>query len=153
MSFQWIPALAPGVDAASHSVAALAWGLAGGQPNSLAACKTRCVRASVRFFRRNSTGSVPALAASLSTWDSRAVADWAVTGSIVELRRASFPGPVHTEVPKRHQPRFGPPCLYFDGRGGWERVVKELLGSGPNHLHGLGRAARQYWVAPDKECE
>ena len=47
----------------------------GVQPNfSAAAFSTRIMRASARFFRRNSTGSMPAFAAMMSMCDSRAKA-------------------------------------------------------------------------------
>ena len=45
----------------------------GVQPNFFAAAfSTRSIRGSVRFFRRNSTGSMPAFAAMTSMCDSRA---------------------------------------------------------------------------------
>src|ERR1035438_7995888 len=46
---------------------------AGVQPNlSAAALSTRIMRASLKLFRRNSTGSIPAPAAMMSMCDSRA---------------------------------------------------------------------------------
>src|ERR1035437_3144351 len=47
--------------------------LAGVQPKrSAAALRTRIIRGSLKFLRRNSTGSIPAAAAMMSICDSRA---------------------------------------------------------------------------------
>src|SRR5208337_5435060 len=54
---------------------------------------------------------------------------------VVELRRASFSGEIHTVVPKRDQPRFRDSGLDLDEGGRTEGVIEELLRPSPDYLY------------------
>src|SRR5208283_4172868 len=56
-------------------------------------------------------------------------------GDVVELRRASFSGKIHTVVPKRNQPCVCDSGLYLDEGGRTEGVIEELLRPSPDYLY------------------
>ena len=144
----------------------------GVQPNCFAAAfSTRVIRASVRCFRRNSTGSMPAFAAMTSMCDSRANAlvlaagarhgpmangcrpgvlafqppraTRAVVRDVVEVRRAALARADDEVVPEHDLLRGVEARPDLDHGGGTERVEEELLVAAPHDAHGLaGRATR-----------
>ena len=122
-------------------------------------------RLSFRFFRRNSIGSILALAAMMSIWDSRAkelvllpgrspgaggkgmrigsAAETAADGGgamirdVVEQLRPAGAGKVDVVVPKHGLALFGEARLDLDDGGRPEGVIEELLLPAPAHLDGL----------------